>query len=82
MVEALSCIDAIEKYVHADGLMFLYPCPGARGYEDAVRRFKGGYIILVGEIETEGHTNPRRVTGTDMGRFRRGYARGHAPLQR
>lgn len=57
-VKRLSCLEAIHKYKGAQGLMFMYPCFLASGYEDVICNFKGTYIILIGEISHTGHTNP------------------------
>lgn len=84
LVEKLSCVEAIEKYNEADTLMFTYPCYADSGYEGVVRQFKGKYIIMVGEIEIDGHTNPgdlleqiledcEKVVHVDMRRCTRSY---------
>ena len=58
MVEDLSYHESIDKYSEADTLMFIYPFVGASEYKGVIRKFKGDYIVLIGELATFGHTNP------------------------
>ena len=57
MVEKLSCHESIDKYTQADALMFIYPFAGASGYEGDIGKFKGDYIVMIGEVTTLGHPN-------------------------
>lgn len=57
-VEQLSCVEALKKYTEADALMFIYPFSFASGYDGLLAKFKGRFIVMVGEIEYSGHTNP------------------------
>lgn len=57
-VEHLSCAQAIARYGEAQALMFTYPSFLSGGYEHVISGFRGEYIILIGELECTGHTNP------------------------
>ncbi|QCQ67800.1 hypothetical protein ECIV_ORF45 [European chub iridovirus] len=56
VVEKLSCLEAIDKYPNVDALMFCFQSFLASGYD--VSKFKGKYIIFIGELHETGHTNP------------------------
>ena len=59
MVEELPGDEAIDKYTEADTLMFIYPYSFNSGYKEIILKFKGDYIVMIGEIDvTLGHTDP------------------------
>ncbi len=55
-VEQLSCTTALAQYTDVDAHMFCLPYFLATGYD--ICQYRGKYIIYVGELETDGHSNP------------------------
>lgn len=77
LVERLSCLDAIAKYGDVTALMFTFPSFLASGYQGVIEKFKGDYIVLIGEvfslkngdIVTLGHTDPDKLLDQILQRF-------------